>query len=124
MVVHYSNFLGQIFLAPSVFRSLTVDEVPEQIGSLIGLNIYGYSFYNTNASVVFLKFYSKATSPTVGTDIPSMTFQVPASGSVVLFSDTVLFALASKGWIVAVTGSADTDSTAPGTDILTQILYR
>jgi hypothetical protein len=124
MIVHYSNFLGQIFTAPSVFRSFTVDEAPEQIGSSVGVNIYGYSFYNPNASEVFLKFYSKSTSPTVGTDIPSMTFQVPASGSVVLFSDTVLFALASKGWIVAVTGSADTDTTAPTSDILAQILYR
>jgi hypothetical protein len=124
MVVHYSNFLGQIFQAPSVFRSFSVDEVPEQIGASIGLNIYGYSFYNPNGSEVFLKFYSKATSPTVGTDIPTATFQVPASGSVVLFSDTVLFALASKGWIVAVTGSADSNTTAPGSDILAQILYR
>jgi hypothetical protein len=124
MVVHYSNFLGQIFSAPSVFRSFTVDEVAEQIGSSIGLNIYGYSFYNPNGSEVFLKFYSKATIPTVGADTITATFQVPASGSIVLFSDTVLFALASKGWIAATTLSADTDATAPGSDILAQILYR
>lgn len=36
---------------------------------------------NTNASLRFLKFYNKASAPTVGTDTPVMTYAVPASSS-------------------------------------------
>src|SRR5690242_4134795 len=32
--------------------------------------VYGYDIYNNNAAVRFVKFYNKATAPTVGTDTP------------------------------------------------------
>jgi hypothetical protein len=34
---------------------------------------------NTNAAVRYIKFYNKASAPTVGTDTPVATFAVPAS---------------------------------------------
>ena len=34
---------------------------------------------NAKASVVYLKFYDKATAPTVGTDVPVLTLAIPAS---------------------------------------------
>lgn len=39
------------------------------------------SFYATNegASAAYVKLYNKATAPTVGTDVPEMTFPVPAA---------------------------------------------
>lgn len=41
------------------------------------------SFYATNegASAAYVKLYNKATAPTVGTDVPEMTFPVPAAAA-------------------------------------------
>lgn len=37
---------------------------------------------NANAAVRFVKFYDKATAPTVGTDIPVFTILVPINGTI------------------------------------------
>lgn len=38
------------------------------------------SLFNTGASPAYVKFYNKATAPTVGTDVPIATFCIPAGG--------------------------------------------
>lgn len=77
------------------------------------------SFYATNegASVAYVKLYNKATAPTVGTDVPEMTFPVPAAASGVpgvanpnIGFHGFRFAL---GMGIAITGAAiHTDTTA------------
>lgn len=42
--------------------------------------VYGVSLANTNASLRYLHLYDKASSPTVGSDTPVISFPVPASG--------------------------------------------
>lgn len=42
-------------------------------------NLHRISGYNAKASVVYLKFYDKATAPTVGTDTPVLTLALAAS---------------------------------------------
>lgn len=44
--------------------------------------LYGISAYNVGAAVVFLKFYNKATLPTVGTDTPVWTVAIGPSQQV------------------------------------------
>jgi hypothetical protein len=39
-------------------------------------NVYGWVFYNQAAYDVFVKFYDKASAPTVGTDTPLFTVKV------------------------------------------------
>lgn len=39
---------------------------------------------NNSATVAFLKMYNKATAPTVGTDVPVLTFMVPANGGIMV----------------------------------------
>jgi len=109
---------------PLIFRSTTVDEVPEQIGADIGLNIYGYNIYNPNIVDVFVRLYSNSVSPTVGTTAIMETIQVPAGGSVVLKGTDILFTLASKGWVAATTGYLDTDIAAPALDLICEITYK
>lgn len=41
--------------------------------------VYGVFAINLNAAVRYLKFYNKATSPTVGSDTPVLTLPIPAS---------------------------------------------
>jgi len=40
--------------------------------------LYSVNGFNSSASVTYLKFYDKATAPTVGTDTPVLTLALPA----------------------------------------------
>lgn len=42
--------------------------------------VFGVELANNAAYAVFVKFFNKATLPTVGTDVPVWTIQVPAGG--------------------------------------------
>ena len=41
--------------------------------------LFSVNGYNSTATVTYLKFYDKATAPTVGTDTPVLTLALPAS---------------------------------------------
>lgn len=78
--------------------------------------LYGVQGFNTNASPRYLKFYNKASAPTVGTDTPVKVIMLPGntsgSGAVVDFPVGVAF---STGIAYAITGGiADSDATAVG----------
>lgn len=67
--------------------------------------------YNAKASAVYLKFYNKASSPTVGTDTPVKTIYLPASSAFV-FDFPAGYSFAT-GIAYALTGAAaDADTTA------------
>jgi hypothetical protein len=67
---------------------------------------------NSTASVAFLKLYNKASAPTVGTDVPVLTFMLPANGGITVPIPAVGIAFAT-GIGFAVTGAATTaDTTA------------
>jgi hypothetical protein len=76
--------------------------------------LYWLHVVNMNAAVRYLKFYNKASSPTVGTDTPVYTFPIPASttgaGFVLSFPVPITFA---TGIALAITtGVADSDTGA------------
>lgn len=71
------------------------------------------SVTNTNASPIYIKFYNKATAPTVGTDVPVQTYLVPANGSgsnLSLPTQGLNFSLGIG--FATTTGAADTDTGA------------
>lgn len=41
--------------------------------------LYAVNGYNAAASIRYLKLYNKASAPTVGTDVPVLTFALPAT---------------------------------------------
>lgn len=70
---------------------------------------------NINASPRYLKFYNKASAPTVGTDTPVHTFLIPGntSGSGTNIPIAGLGINFTTGIAFAITGlAADTDTTA------------
>lgn len=74
--------------------------------------LYMLTATNNSATVAFLKMYNKATAPTVGTDVPVLTYLLPANGGVMVPvpSTGVSF---STGIGFALTGLATTaDTTA------------
>lgn len=67
---------------------------------------------NVSASTRYLKIYDKATAPTVGTDVPILTFPIAAS-SFISIPSTLSGIYFSLGLGFALTGAAaDTDTTA------------
>lgn len=74
-------------------------------------NLYGISAMNASASTKFVRFFNKASAPTVGTDVPIMVVAVPATSSKEIeYVPAVRF---STGIAVAITGgAAATDATA------------
>src|SRR5260221_800633 len=44
--------------------------------------VYNYNILNTNAAIRYVHLYNKASNPSVGTDVPVKTFQVPATGQI------------------------------------------
>src|SRR6476620_5216253 len=73
--------------------------------------LFRASGYNANAAARYLKFYNKATAPTVGTDTPILTIYLPAQSTFEVgypaglsFSTGIAYALT--------TGVADADTGA------------
>ena len=66
---------------------------------------------NASAATKWVRFYNKATAPTVGTDIPVTVVAIPASSSKEIdFGEGIAFSL---GLGVSITGAAPaTDATA------------
>lgn len=91
-----------------------------------GGNLYSIVAIGLTSTVRYLKLYSKATAPTVGTDIPLMTIPIPANtqgaGVAIPFSMGVNFPL---GIGIAITsGSADNDTGAVGAgDVIINLTY-
>jgi hypothetical protein len=109
---------------PEQFRDVNVLATPANVGGGFPATLYGYNIVNINANTVFVKLYNSASSPTVGTATPVLTIQVPASGSVVLFSADQ-YAYFNLGlWVACVTSALDGSTLAPGSGVLVQIQYK
>lgn len=77
-------------------------------------NLFGGVLSNNSAAAVFFKFYNKGSAPTVGTDTPVITIEIPAHSKFV-FDHTWSFPRFSTGIAFAITGAiADNDTTAIG----------
>lgn len=84
--------------------------------------VYGFCISNSNASARFFKLYNKASSPTVGTDTPVMTVQVPGGSTVARAFPVGLMFSTGIAWAIT-TGIANNDTGAVGTDISIDIDY-
>lgn len=75
-------------------------------------NVYGLSICNPSAAIKYVKFYDKASAPTVGSDTPKYRFALSANGGCFHFSDIAGLNFA-VGIAFAITGgAADADATA------------
>ena len=79
--------------------------------------MYGYAISNTNAAARYVKFYDKATAPTIGTDTPKHTIEIPANGVVIRALPEGMHFANGFGWGTT-TGVADSDTGAVGSNDL------
>lgn len=86
--------------------------------------VYGLSISNANAAARYFKLYNKASAPTVGTDTPVLTVQVPGSGTVIRAYPVGLTLATGIAWATT-TGIADADTGAVGlNDLSIDIDYK
>lgn len=72
--------------------------------------VYAINGLNAKAAVVYLKFYNKATTPTVGTDVPVVTLAIPASAPFSFYLDGFVFSTGIAYGLT--TDAADAGTTA------------
>lgn len=86
--------------------------------------VTGWALTNTSAAMKYVKLYNKAASPTVGTDVPRITFGIPpTSAANIVWEPPLAF---ETGLAIAITGGvADSDATAvAASDVAAQIFYQ
>lgn len=84
-------------------------------------NLKGALIINTNAAARFVKLYDSTDAPVVGTTVPAVTIEIPASGFYsqnwndgINFSHTI--------WMATTVNAVDSDATAVGAgDLITQL---
>ena len=107
----------------NIARNLDVDQTGDLL--ITGKRVlFGWFISNQNAAVLYVKFYNKATAPTVGTDTPVLTLAIPAvSAANVEFLGGIAFSLGIG--VGATTGVVDADTGAPGaSEVVVNALYR
>lgn len=85
--------------------------------------LYGYYISNTNSSVRYVKFYNKASAPTVGTDTPVLVLAIPGSGAAnVSFPAGINFTTGLA--FATTTGAADSDTGAVAlNEVIVNLVY-
>jgi hypothetical protein len=85
--------------------------------------LYGYYISNTNSSVRYVKFYNKASAPTVGTDTPVLVLAIPGSGAAnVSFPAGINFTTGLA--FATTTGAADSDTAAvAANEVIVNLVY-
>lgn len=88
--------------------------------------LYGWSITNTNAAVMYVKLYNKASAPTVGTDTPVITIAVPGStvGGGTNYNSDIGIAFATGIAYATTTGAADSDTAAvAANEVIINLFY-
>lgn len=123
-----SNLIGDVGLSvrtsggTTLYKNIDVDESEDAVKAMEG-QIYWIHAMNMTAAPIFLKFYNDTVANVVvGTDVPDLTFPVPANAD----SDGAGFTLSIPNGIefstaitiAATTGVADADTGAPAANAL------
>ena len=74
--------------------------------------VYSVTASNINAAIRYLKFYNKASAPTVGTDVPVITIPIPAGGAINIPFGTTGHRFTTGIALAITTGAADSDTGA------------
>jgi hypothetical protein len=101
----------------------TTPQAPDGSGSST-VSLCGYTIANSAGTARAVKFYDKATAPTVGTDVPKRTVVVAAGATVQIgFARGKLFLLGL--WVAVTVNAPDSDNTAPAAgDVLLSVDFQ
>ncbi len=112
-----------------VFRLLSLNTTNSNLLNSKPSKLTGMSVVNLNAAAAYLKFYDKATAPTVGTDTPKMTVILPGLNTVgnpvnISFPDGGIYFEAGLG-LGLTTALADNSTAAvAANEVVLNIFYK
>lgn len=95
--------------APTKFRVVSLNSTNATSQKVGNANLYQIIVTNTNAAVRFVKFYDKASVPTVGTDVPTMTLGF-ATGTTPINLEKMPESFTLGLAFAMTTGAADSDA--------------
>jgi hypothetical protein len=86
--------------------------------------LYGFNIINLDVLDLYVKIYNVAAgSVAPASDVPALTLFVPAGGSVFQEPICIVHTFATAISVRAVTGSGDTNTTAPTTSPIIEFKY-
>lgn len=86
--------------------------------------LYSYNIINLNSTIIFLKFYNKASAAVVANDIPLLTLAIPAfATSLERFTGVSIKDFSLGMQVLCVLGVDNTDNTPPVEPILLEATY-
>lgn len=109
---------------PIPFRNLTLGSTAVAVKGSPG-NLFGYNIISTDAAAnSYIKFYDKAAAGVnPASDVPRYTFLLPAAGSITVRGADEPFNFGTAISVRCVTGSGDTNTTAPATPPIVELDY-
>jgi len=119
------NIVSGLTDTSTPYKNLDVDESGDLV--ITGAKkLCAYTITNLATATRYIKFYDKATAPTVGTDTPVITFPLSAGAAANLsFDENHLWPFSLGIGIGATTGVADNNTGAPGAnEIVVNLWYK
>lgn len=118
-----TSILASLLPTLSSFRSLTVNSTAQAVKASAG-EMWGFNITNLDSVALYVKIYNVvAASVNPASDVPVMTIFVPALGAVFQEPATRLHVHSTAIAVRAVSGSGDTNTTAPSTLPIIEIKY-
>lgn len=102
------------------FRSLTVSNTGEVV-STVRANLYSWNITNRHTAVIYVKFYNKATAASAA-DTPVMTIAIQPASTTIIRGFDLPESFSTGISVRAVTESADSGTTSPGTLPIVELL--
>lgn len=106
-----------------IYRNLDLDETGANVKATAG-QVFGWYLYNAASATRHVKFYDKATAPTVGSDTPVLTITLPPTSGANVFFGLPGIQFDNGIGLGATTGVADNNAGAPSAnDVIVNVLY-
>lgn len=107
----------------SSFRNLATNSTAVAVKANAG-SLYGFNIINLDVTDNYVKFYNvAAASVNPASDVPVLTLFLPAGATIFQEPSTILHRFGTAIAVRTVTGSGDTNTTAPGTSPIIELKY-
>ena len=124
---HAVTGLGTFLVAPTGGTKYALIGTASTNGNLItsggSKNLFVIAIFNPTGATVYVKIYDKSTAPTVGTDVPWFTLEVPAGKHIIEDFGTMGLRNAAGFGIAITAGALATDTVAVGAGVQVAMTY-
>lgn len=112
--------------ASFVQRLISANSTNSTLVSAYPCYLTGLCLIDINASPAWLKLYNKATAPTVGTDTPVMTIEIPGNGVIenITFPDGGIYFDTGLGFGITTALADNSTSAVAANEVVINLFYK